>query len=194
MDLLSRPLELPCGAVLENRLAKGAMTEGLADPYDNATARHVELYRRWSEGGAGLLLTGNVMVDRRYLERPGNVVIDDNGGERALAAWAEAGTHAGNHLWMQISHPGRQCTRMSSRDSVSPSAVKLEGMMGARGTAARARGRRDPRHHSSVREGRAHGEGNRLHRRADSLGARLSLEPVSLAARKPEDGRVGRLA
>ena len=47
------------------------MTEGLADPNDNATARHVELYGRWSDGGAGLLLTGNVMVDRRYLERPG---------------------------------------------------------------------------------------------------------------------------
>ena len=30
-DLLARPLELPCGATLPNRLAKAAMTEGLAD-------------------------------------------------------------------------------------------------------------------------------------------------------------------
>ena len=130
MDPLSKPLALPCGAVLENRIAKGAMTEGLADANDNATERHATLYGRWSDGGAGMLLTGNVMVDRRYLERPGNVAIDANGGEDALRRWSAAGTRAGNHLWMQISHPGRQCTRMSSSHPVSPSAEKLSGMMG----------------------------------------------------------------
>lgn len=130
MDALNRPLTLPCGAVLENRVAKGAMTEGLADANDNPSERHETLYGRWSDGGAGLLLTGNVMVDRRYLERPGNVVIDGNGGEAALRKWAAAGTRAGNHLWMQISHPGRQCTRMSSSHPVSPSSEKLVGMMG----------------------------------------------------------------
>ncbi len=130
MDPLSQPLQLPCGAILPNRLAKGAMTEGLADANDNATSRHEVLYERWSNGGAGMLLTGNVMVDRRYLERPGNVAIDDNGGEDSLRRWAEAGTAAGNHLWMQISHPGRQCTRMSSSHPVSPSSEKMSGMMG----------------------------------------------------------------
>jgi 2,4-dienoyl-CoA reductase-like NADH-dependent reductase (Old Yellow Enzyme family) len=102
------------------------MTEGLADEEDRATERHVRLYRRWSEGGAGLLLTGNVMVDRRYLERPGNVVVDGNGGLDRLRDWAAAGTAGGNHLWMQISHPGRQCTRASSRRPLSPSDVQLE--------------------------------------------------------------------
>lgn len=130
MNPLSLPLTLPCGAVLQNRIGKGAMTEGLADSNDNATKRHDTLYGTWSDGGAGMLLTGNVMVDRRYLERPGNVVIDGNGGEDALRTWAAAGTRAGNHLWMQINHPGRQCTRMSSSHPVSPSAVHLEGMMG----------------------------------------------------------------
>lgn len=130
MNALARPLTLPCGAVLNNRLAKAAMTEGLADSGDNATERHAVLYGRWADGGAGTLLTGNVMVDRRYLERPGNVVIDGDGGDRALRNWAAAGTRAGNHLWMQINHPGRQCTRMSSSHPVSPSSEKLVGMMG----------------------------------------------------------------
>lgn len=130
MDPLARPLTLPCGAVLKNRLAKGAMTEGLADPDDRASERHATLYGRWSDGGAGLHITGNVMVDRRYLERPGNVVIDGNGGEGALRSWAAAGTRAGNHLWMQINHPGRQCTRMSSNHPVSPSSEKMKGMLG----------------------------------------------------------------
>lgn len=130
MDPLNQPLTLPCGVVLRNRIAKAAMTEGLADPDDRASERLVALYRRWSEGGAGLLLTGNVMVDRRYLERPGNVVIDANGGHDALRAWSAAGTCGENQLWMQINHPGRQCTRMSSNHPVSASSEKMRGMMG----------------------------------------------------------------
>ncbi len=130
MEPLARSLTLPCGAILSNRIAKAAMTEGLADPDDRASEGLATLYGRWSDGGAGLLLTGNVMVDRRYLERPGNVVIDGNGGEAGLRTWAAAGTRSGNHLWMQISHPGRQCTRMSSSHPVSPSSEKLQGMMG----------------------------------------------------------------
>lgn len=130
MDALAQPLTLACGAVLPNRFAKSAMTEGLADANDRATERHQTLYRRWSEGGVGLSITGNVQVDRRYLERPGNVVYDDNGGLEELRSWVEAGTSGGGELWMQISHPGRQCTRMSSSHPVSASAVKMQGMLG----------------------------------------------------------------
>ena len=75
LDQLKSPLTLPCGAVLPNRLAKAAMTEGLAPggvPGDDL----VRLYSEWARGGCGMLLTGNGQVDRRHLERPGNVVID----------------------------------------------------------------------------------------------------------------------
>ena len=123
---LTEPLTLPCGAVLPNRLAKSAMTEGLADASARANARHARLYRRWSEGGVGLLITGNVMVDWRYLERPGNVVIEDGSGKGELARWAEAGTVAGGHLWVQLSHAGRQCSRMSNPRPLAPSAVQLK--------------------------------------------------------------------
>lgn len=124
--LLSDSLKLKCGAVLPNRLMKAAMTEGLADVAGHSTPALETLYRRWSVGGAGLLITGNVMVDRRFLERPGNLVIDDNGGEDRLRRLAGAGTEAGNHLWMQISHPGRQCSRLVNNRPVAPSPVKLE--------------------------------------------------------------------
>lgn len=130
MPELADPLKLRCGVSLPNRIAKAAMTEGLAAADDRANARHIRLYRRWAAGGAGLLLTGNVMVDRRWLERPGNVVVEDRRGCATLADWAQAGTAAGNHLWMQISHPGRQCTRMSSSRPVSASSegLKLLGL------------------------------------------------------------------
>ena len=125
-DLLAQPLKLPCGATLPNRLCKAAMTEGLADPQLRATDRLANLYRRWSEGGAGLLLTGNVQIDRRVLERPGNVAIDGNGGIEQLKAWAKAGTVGGNHLWMQISHAGRQSPRYVVSHPVGPSDVQLD--------------------------------------------------------------------
>ncbi|HEY0913326.1 MAG TPA: NADH:flavin oxidoreductase/NADH oxidase family protein [Solimonas sp.] len=124
--LLAQPFKLPCGVTLPNRICKAAMTEGLADPLLRATPRHATLYRRWSEGGAGLLITGNVMIDRRVLERPGNVAIDGNGGLDELRTWARAGTVAGNQLWMQVSHAGRQSPRYVVSHPMGPSDVQLD--------------------------------------------------------------------
>lgn len=122
---ISTALTLPCGAVLPNRLCKAALTEGLADTMNRSTPDLERLYRAWSHGGAGLVITGNVQIDRRYLERPGNVVIDRNGGIDALRRYASAGTEAGNHLWMQINHPGRQTPRHVCTEPVGPSAIPL---------------------------------------------------------------------
>lgn len=125
MSQLARILTLPNGVVLKNRIGKAPLTEGLADPMNRATERHVRLYGKWADGGAALVVTGNVQVDRRYLERPGNVVIDDNGGQEALRAYAAAGTRHGTQLWMQINHPGRQTPRRVCDLPVAPSAVPL---------------------------------------------------------------------
>jgi len=133
MDVLKQPLALPCGASLPNRLAKAAMTEGLADGALRATPSLERLYRTWSEGGCGLLLTGNVQVDRFDLERPANVAIDqseprtfDAEARARLAAWARAGTVNGNHLWVQLSHAGRQSPRYVTGRPLAPSPVQLD--------------------------------------------------------------------
>ncbi len=126
--MIEQPLTLPCGASLPNRLCKAAMTEGLADPLGQATPALTQLYGLWSDGGAGLLLSGNVQIDGDHLERPGNVIIDSEPGEEAMSAlrrWAEAGTRGGNHFWAQISHAGRQCQKMVNPHPKAPSAVKL---------------------------------------------------------------------
>ena len=126
--MIEQPLTLPCGALLPNRLCKAAMTEGLADPLGQATPALTQLYGLWSDGGAGLLLSGNVQIDGDHLERPGNVIIDSEPGEEAMSAlrrWAEAGTRGGNHFWAQISHAGRQCQKMVNPHPKAPSAVKL---------------------------------------------------------------------
>jgi 2,4-dienoyl-CoA reductase-like NADH-dependent reductase (Old Yellow Enzyme family) len=152
-DPLTEALQLPCGARLRNRLCKAAMTEGVADELLRATSRHETLYRRWSEGGAGLLLTGNVQIDRRDLERPGNVAIDASEPRTTspealdrLRAWARAGTVAGNHLWMQISHAGRQSPWYVTREPLAPSAVQLELL----GTYAKPRPLREEEIHDFI--------------------------------------------
>ncbi|MCF8211790.1 MAG: NADH:flavin oxidoreductase, partial [Rhodoferax sp.] len=101
--MLHRPLTLPCGHTVANRICKAAMTEGLADPNDHATAGHQRLYAHWARGGAGILMSGNIMVDHRYLERAGNVVVQDTQGQAALRAWAQTVHDHGSQLWAQIS-------------------------------------------------------------------------------------------
>lgn len=124
--MLDQPLELPSGAILPNRLAKAALTERLADGAHRATPELERLYRAWSHGGAGLLITGNVLVDRLHLEAAGNVVADQQADHDALRRYAAAGTSAGNHLWMQISHAGRQTPAPINPAPHAPSAVKAE--------------------------------------------------------------------
>ena len=126
---LASPLTLPCGAVIPNRLVKAAMTEGLATMTGVPTPELERLYGLWSDGGAGVLISGNIQVDRHHLEQPGNVIIDGAPGEereKALARWAKKATRGGNHFWAQISHAGRQTPKTINPTPKAPSAVPLE--------------------------------------------------------------------
>ncbi len=135
--MLETSLTLPSGQTLKNRIAKAAMTEGLADAGNQATDRLATLYRRWGAGGAGLLLSGNIMVDRRFLERPGNIVFDGPQSDDQLArlrAWTSAAREGGADIWAQLSHAGRQTPKYVAAEPVGPSAVGLElpgGQFGA---------------------------------------------------------------
>ena len=128
---LNAPLLLPCGIRLKNRVVKAAMTENLSDEEQRATARHVALYSRWAKGNVGLLITGNFQVDRRYLERPGNICVDGPQDTEAMArlrAVAEAGSAEGTQIWPQLGHAGRQSTGKVNLRPVGPSAVPLDGI------------------------------------------------------------------
>ncbi|GGO91270.1 NADH oxidoreductase [Nocardioides phosphati] len=125
-------LALPCGVKLPNRLAKSALSEQLGTIGSHAPdERLVRLYRRWAQGGSGLLVTGNVMVDRRALGEPANVVVEDDRDLEALAAWAAAAKSEGAVAIVQVNHPGRQSPRTLSPRPVAPSAIGLKGMGGA---------------------------------------------------------------
>ena len=130
-DPLNRPLHLPNGSVLRNRLAKASMSETLATYDNHPTTKLVELYRRWAASGIGLLLTGNVMIDRRALGEPGNVVIEDEGDLPILRQWARAATDQGAALWVQLNHPGKQSPKGLNASNLSPSAIPFREDMAA---------------------------------------------------------------
>jgi len=104
------------------------MTEGLATPEGLPSDELNRLYGLWSDGGAGILLSGNIQVDPDHLERPGNVIVagvPNNEMKSALASWASVGTRNGNHFWAQISHAGRQTQTNVNKHPKAPSAVTL---------------------------------------------------------------------
>ncbi len=125
---LTSSLTLPCGVTVPNRICKAAMTEGLATPEGLPSDELNRLYGLWSDGGAGILLSGNIQVDPDHLERPGNVIVagvPNNEMKSALASWASVGTRNGNHFWAQISHAGRQTQTNVNKHPKAPSAVTL---------------------------------------------------------------------
>ncbi len=116
---------LPCGVILNNRLVKSAMTERISNKNFEPTEGHIRLYEDWADTNAGLLITGNIMIDHKNLESAGNVCFEESMLPQ-LSRWADAGKKKGNHIWVQVSHAGRQTNRFNTGRPMAPSAVQLE--------------------------------------------------------------------
>lgn len=119
---LAKPITLPVSRLtLPNRLAKAAMAEALS-PAGVPTPALAAAYEQWARGGWGLVMTGNVQVDARWLGQPGdNALLDGDAGggeydEAAMLAawkpWAAAcravAAGGASPTIVQINHPGRQ--------------------------------------------------------------------------------------
>jgi 2,4-dienoyl-CoA reductase-like NADH-dependent reductase (Old Yellow Enzyme family) len=127
---LTSELHLGNGVTLPNRIAKAATSEHLATRHGAPTRQLTEVYRQLAGTGAGLLISGNVMVDGSALEAHRNVVIEDERFLPALRDWAAATAGTDTKFILQLSHPGRQTMRGLSvagrrQDVVSASAVPL---------------------------------------------------------------------
>lgn len=129
MSTLDSSFTLPNGQVIPNRLAKSAMSEAMGTVDNRVTPELVRLYQRWGAGGIGLIVTGNVMVDRKALGEPGNVVLEDERDLQMLSDWADAAKADGAKIWMQLNHPGRQSPKGLNRENVAPSAVPFKKQM-----------------------------------------------------------------
>lgn len=120
------PLTLPNGMVIPNRIAKAAMEENMADAAQGPSAELMRLYEAWAYGGAGLILSGNVMICGTAMTGPGGVVLEDDTQLDKFREWARIGRSGGAQFWLQLSHPGRQMQSSLGQTTWGPSAVALE--------------------------------------------------------------------
>lgn len=119
-------LQLPNGQVIGNRIAKAAMEENMADVNQAPSEALMRLYQAWAEGEPGLILTGNVMIDRRAMTGPGGVVLEDERHLARFRQWANIGRAKGAQFWVQLNHPGRQTMANLGQQALAPSAVSLD--------------------------------------------------------------------
>lgn len=119
-------LKLPNGATIPNRIAKAAMEENMADADHAPSDALIRLYRAWGEGGAGLIITGNVMIDARAMTGPAGVVLENDRYLDRFRTWAKVSRQSGAQVWMQINHPGRQMPAGLAQQTLAPSAIALD--------------------------------------------------------------------
>ena len=127
--MLFQPFTFKNGQTAKNRFFKSAMEEQLAK-HSQPTEQLVRLYDTWAKGGAGVLVTGNVMVADNGKGSIDDVVLTDGRSMDTLKAWAKAGTQNDTLLIMQINHAGKQSPKVINPVPVAPSAVALKGMDG----------------------------------------------------------------
>ena len=129
MKHISSSFTLPCGVTIKNRIAKSALSEGIAEPNGRPSEALFNVYERWGKGGAGILFTGNVMVDKNHLVNANVMIAENEDFLESYATLAKKAQADGTHLWMQINHPGRQAPVYLDKAPVSASNVKMPGKL-----------------------------------------------------------------
>ncbi|WMN59981.1 NADH:flavin oxidoreductase/NADH oxidase family protein [Pseudoalteromonas xiamenensis] len=124
--MLFTPFTLPNGTLIKNRIAKAAMEENLADENNLPSNELFNLYGAWAEGGSGLIISGNVMIDKRAMTGPAGVVLDSEKQLEKFKIWAKIGKSNGAQFWLQINHPGRQMPASLGQKTFAPSAIEMD--------------------------------------------------------------------
>ena len=124
-NLLFTPITLPNGTTIKNRFFKSAMSEGMGTKNFQPKRNIATLYKRWAEGGTGLIITGNIMVDPKGTAEPGNIVFDKNSNMEILKDWAKQGQQHGAKVMVQLNHPGKQVPKTIAKETVAPSTIPL---------------------------------------------------------------------
>lgn len=117
---------LPNGSIIPNRIAKAAMEENLANAKQQPDSALFALYDAWTKGGVGLMITGNVMVDRYAMTGPGGVALEVDSDLAPFTQWASIAKQNNARVWMQLNHPGRQVFKAMGGKNLAPSAIALD--------------------------------------------------------------------
>lgn len=126
MTTAMQAITLRSGLNLKNRIVKAAMEENMGNAELLPDERLIRLYRSWSEGNVGLILTGNVMVDNTAMTGPSGIALTSEKGLESFSKLSGAAKSNGNSVVMQINHPGRQVFKSLGTLSYSASDVELQ--------------------------------------------------------------------
>ncbi|BGP12917.1 hypothetical protein JCM10213_004336 [Rhodosporidiobolus nylandii] len=141
-QLLGKPITFPnSGKVAPTRTLKSAMTERLCS-YDQEdlgargkpSPEYLRLYEEWGKGQIGVIVLGNIPVERKGLEAKKNAIIDAKStGWDPVEAFkpviAACKAH-GSLVIGQLTHGGRQVSSDVDPEPVSSSDVQCPPMMG----------------------------------------------------------------
>ncbi len=144
---IAKPITLPCGLTLPNRLVKAAMAESWCDQDKMPHTDLIKAYGLWAEGEWGMIITGNIHVDATYTCTPEDIAVNDKLSRKAhvnsFSKWAAAASKNGTPTILQLNHPGRQSsigagTRSYCAKSIAPSPIGVSLGPGLIATAASA--------------------------------------------------------
>jgi 2,4-dienoyl-CoA reductase-like NADH-dependent reductase (Old Yellow Enzyme family) len=120
-----KPISLASGLTLQNRLVKAAMEENMSAAMQKPSTELMRLYKTWADGGVGLIITGNVMIDHLAMTGPGGVALEKGADLSPFKDWAKVAQSQGCKVIMQINHPGRQVFKKMGGKVLSPSDIPL---------------------------------------------------------------------
>lgn len=122
-NMLFQPLSI--GSLnVANRIVKSAMAESLSDGLGAPTEGLFRLYRRWSKGGAGLLITGNACVLPGQAFNDINLEFGRAEAEVGMSRLTREVHESGSRIVVQLVHPGSQITRNRARNQEPVSASR----------------------------------------------------------------------
>jgi 2,4-dienoyl-CoA reductase-like NADH-dependent reductase (Old Yellow Enzyme family) len=124
------PATLPNGTVLKNRIVKAAMEESLANAsaYNSPSPELIKLYETWGQGGAGLILSGHIMLDPLCMAAAGDILIASEVplDEPLFRDWITRTQATGAQFYFQLNHPGRQVRKGAGMPAYAPSAIRVD--------------------------------------------------------------------
>ncbi|KAH7014162.1 NADH:flavin oxidoreductase/NADH oxidase [Microdochium trichocladiopsis] len=129
---INKPFTFPNGSTIRNRLVKSAMAEGYMEPDCLPGDGLITNYSRWAQGGWGMLITGNYMIDPKGMSFPGMLLVNNDTVSREvqvakLKAFASAARANGTKIIAQLCHPGRAGILIPGRGgkNIAPSPIRI---------------------------------------------------------------------
>lgn len=103
--------------------------------FDPPIEHFAKLYKQWADADYGLIITGQVQIDIRFLSVPGDVVSHKDALEEPhfgkWKRWAQIAKSTGTPCIVQLAHPGRMSAagagiRPADMPTMCPSSVPVK--------------------------------------------------------------------